>query len=58
MKKEKLLLTVAETAELLRIGKNTAYELVHRQDFPAVRIGRVIRVPKDALLKWIEKQGR
>ena len=51
-----LLLTVEELARTLRISRTMAYELVNRRDFPAVRIGRVIRVPRDALLRWLDAQ--
>jgi excisionase family DNA binding protein len=44
-----LTLTVDEAAEVLRIGKNTAYAAVADGSLPSVRIGRVIRIPRDAL---------
>lgn len=49
-------LTVEEMRQVLRISRQTAYELVHRQGFPAVRFGRAIRIPRDALLRWLEEQ--
>lgn len=54
---ELLLLTVPETARLLRIGRNTVYELVARGELPAVRLGRVIRIPRRRLLAWLECQA-
>lgn len=53
-----LVLTVPEAAELLRIGRNTCYELVRRGEIPAVRLGRVIRIPRFALEQWISQQTR
>lgn len=44
-----LLLTVEEAAELLRIGRNGAYAAVSNGSLPSVRIGRTIRIPRDAL---------
>ncbi len=44
-----LLLTVDEAAEVLRIGRNGAYAAVANGSLPSVRIGRTIRVPRDAL---------
>src|SRR4051812_48038517 len=38
--------TPEETARLLRIGRNAAYEAIQRGDIPSVRIGRRILVPK------------
>ena len=43
------MLTVHEAAALLRISRNLAYELVARGELPAIRPGRVIRVPRAAL---------
>ncbi|GEA15369.1 hypothetical protein E308F_16130 [Moorella sp. E308F] len=48
-------LTVPEVARLLRIGRAAAYELANRKDFPTIRIGRTIRIPREALLRWMEK---
>lgn len=59
MNDDQLLLTVPETAKLLRISRNLAYELVARGELPAVRLGRVIRIPRDALETWVkESAGR
>jgi excisionase family DNA binding protein len=49
----RLLLTVAETADLLRISKNKAYELVRLRMIPSVHLGRKIRIPRQALDRWI-----
>ena len=49
------LLTVTEMAQILRIGKNAAYEIIYEKDFPVLRLGpKKIRVPKEELLKWIK----
>ena len=41
---------------LLGIGRSTAYELVNRRDFPTIRVGRKILIPRDAFEKWLEAQ--
>lgn len=51
------LLTVPETARLLRISRNLAYELVARGELPAVRLGRVIRIPRHELRARIRAQA-
>lgn len=51
------LLTVPEAAKVLRISRNLAYELVTRHEIPAVRLGRVIRIPRAALDDWIATQA-
>lgn len=42
------LLTVEQIAKLLQISKTSAYALVHQQDFPTLKIGRCLRVPRAA----------
>ncbi len=42
-------LTVEETAKLLRIGRSAAYEAVRRGELPAIRLGRTLRVPRHRL---------
>jgi excisionase family DNA binding protein len=51
-------LTIEEAAEVLRIGRNQAYELarvwratVGERGVPVVEFGRRLRVPKAALLR-------
>lgn len=51
---KKITYNVREVAELLNINVAKAYELTKRKDFPAIRLGRRIVVPKDAFFKWLE----
>lgn len=37
---------------LLGIGRNTAYELIRSGQIRSVRIGRQIRIPREALLDF------
>lgn len=41
-------LKVREAAAILRVGRNQLYEAVARGELRAVRIGRTIRIPKQA----------
>lgn len=50
---EKLVYTVKETANILNIGMNKAYELIEQKQIPVVRVGRKFLVPKQALEKWL-----
>lgn len=43
--------------KVLPIGMNSAYELCNRKDFPAVRVGKKIIIPRDALRRWLEGAG-
>jgi len=47
--------TVGELAEMLKIGRNTAYELVRAGLIPSIRVGRQIRVSKQAIIEYLSK---
>ncbi|AEE98051.1 helix-turn-helix domain-containing protein [Mahella australiensis] len=49
-------LTIQQMAQFLQIGVTKAYEMSHWLGFPAVHIGRQVRVPKKALLEWLEQK--
>lgn len=53
---EKLTMNVADLQQALGIGRAQAYELVNRADFPTIRLGRKIIIPKDAFMRWLERQ--
>jgi excisionase family DNA binding protein len=59
-KQERLLLKGSEVADMLNISRALAYRMMAAGELPTVRpaSGRAIRVPREALLKWIEKQTR
>lgn len=50
-------LTVPEIAEILRINKTKAYELTHQEDFPSIKVGKRIIVPRDPFLQWLNNCG-
>ena len=52
---ERLLLTVEEAAQRLGIGKTLAWELVWAGVLPSIRLGRCVRVPRQALEEWIAR---
>lgn len=49
-------LKVPEVAEVLRIARSRAYELVADGEIPAVKIGRSVRVSRKELYRWLEDQ--
>lgn len=57
MSDEHLLLRVSEAATVLRISRNKAYELVRQGVLPAVHLGKNIRIPRQALERWIVDQS-
>ena len=51
-----LTLTAPEVGEVLGISRAAAYELVRSKEFPSMRIGTRILVPKDKFIQWIDQQ--
>jgi excisionase family DNA binding protein len=48
-------LTVAEVAALMRVSKMTVYRLVHSGELAAVRVGRSLRVPEQAVQAYLRE---
>ena len=46
-------LSVEQAAELVGVGRNTAYRAAHRGDIPAFRVGRQLRIPTAGLLRLL-----
>lgn len=51
-----LFLNAKTVAQVLGISAAGAYDLLHHKDFPVVKIGLRLVVPKEQFLTWIEKQ--
>ena len=43
---------------ILDIGRNTAYELVRCGTIRSIRIGKQLRIPKDALVEYLSDENR
>jgi excisionase family DNA binding protein len=53
-----IFLTAGDIAELLKISKPTAYELMKQDGFPLIQFGRSMRVNRDEFFQWLsQKQG-
>ena len=48
-----LTLRVEDLMPILGIGRNTAYELVRSKQIYSVKIGRQLRIPKQALIDYL-----
>jgi excisionase family DNA binding protein len=55
---EPLLYTVEEAAKRLGIGRALAYEAARSGGIPAIRIGRWLLVPKEALDRFLAGASR
>ncbi|MFD3731448.1 excisionase family DNA-binding protein [Streptomyces sp. NPDC058632] len=53
-----VLLTVEEAARRLRIGRTTCFRLVMSGEIESVTVGRLRRVPVDALSSYVAKLRR
>lgn len=53
-----LVLNVNDVASILAISKVSAYELVKSSNFPVVRVGRRIKIPKAAFMEWLDNQAK
>ena len=52
-----VMLKVEDVARILGIGIAGAHDLVRAPGFPALYIGRRIRIPKEDFFRWIEERG-
>jgi len=48
-----LFLNASMVADLLGVSQSTAYELMHEKDFPTLRVGSRMVVPRDRFLEWM-----
>ena len=52
------ILTVKELCSLLKIGRNTAYDLIHSGAICHIRIKNQIRIPKAYVIDFIQKSKK
>ncbi len=50
-----LFLNATTVAKVLGVAPSSSNELMHEKDFPALRIGNRIVVPKEAFIRWVEQ---
>ena len=50
------LLTVAEAAPLVNMSRQGLYAAIRAKQFPALHIGRRIRIPQSSVQRWIAEQ--
>ena len=46
--------TVKDLCRMLNIGRNTAYELIRSEQIASLKIGRQVRIGKNAVIRYIE----
>lgn len=53
-----MLLTIAEAAAALGVGRSTLYEMIARREIQIVHLGRAARVPRQAVEELVERLRR
>ena len=53
-----LFLNAAMVAKALGIAPSSAYELMHEADFPVLRIGNRLVVPKEKFVEWVGQHAK
>ena len=50
------MLNAKDVEGYMRISRAGAYELMHSEGFPLIRIGKRMIVPRDKFLEWVDNQ--
>ena len=53
-----LFLNTELVAQVLGIAPSSAYELMHEDGFPTLRIGNRMVVPKEKFVAWVEEHTK
>lgn len=50
-----LFLNAKIVARVLGVSPSSGYELMHQRDFPTLKIGNRIVVPKEKFIQWVKR---
>ena len=50
-----LFLNAETVAKVLGVSPSSGYELMHEKDFPDLRVGKRIVVPKERFIQWVDQ---
>ncbi len=50
-----LFLNAATVAKVLGVSPSSGYELMHDPDFPVLKVGSRMVVPKEKFIEWVER---
>lgn len=50
-----LFLNAETVAKVLGVSPSSGYELMHEPDFPVLKIGNRMVVPKEQFIRWVNK---
>lgn len=49
------IVSIKQMMVMLNIGRNTAYNLINTNQIKSIKIGRIHKIPKINIIKYIEK---
>jgi excisionase family DNA binding protein len=52
-----LLLTPEQAFRLIGVGRSHGYKLIASGELPSIKIGRLRRIPRAALERWVAQQS-
>ena len=50
-----LFLNAATVARVLGVSPSSGYELMHESDFPVLKVGSRLVVPKEKFVEWVSR---
>ena len=53
-----LFLNAATVSSVLGVSPASAYELMYEKDFPTLRVGSRMVVPKEKFIEWVEQHTK
>ena len=53
-----LFLNASTVAKVLGVSSASTYELMHEQDFPVLKVGNRLIVPKEKFIAWVEQHTK
>lgn len=56
MNNKSIMMTVKDVQNFLGIGRNRAYDIFKRKDFPAILIGKKYVVEQNAFYSWLKER--
>ena len=52
-----LVMNVDDVQNVMGLSKTIVYELVNRESFPKIKVGKRILIPKDGFIRWLKSQS-
>ena len=50
-----LFLSAKMVAQVLGVSPSSGYELMHQPDFPVLKVGNRMVVPKEQFIRWVQE---